>query len=471
MTSDKTPARTMFRFAEALDNDLIELFNEPGPYYTSYPTLSEWTSTCGREAFARAIAAPDGPPAPTTLYVHFPFCPKLCQYCICNATISTDRQRIRDYLQCLHRNLDLLFGRLDRSRLIETITSVHVGGGSPSFMEPQEFAKLAAKIHSLVSRDRIEEFTVEVDPRTAGAEKFDAYHEAGVNRLSFGLQDLDEAVQRAINRVHSFDEIQNLLTPDLRRRFPSINFDLLFGLPLQTRASFRQTVQQVIRLSPDRVTLLKYAHVPERRKHQRLLERYDRPDGADLARLFFETLDAFTEAGWEHVGIDHLAKPADELAQAKRRNTLGRTFNGFAPNRKNNILGAGPTCTFQLESHCFQNVYSLDEYVRDIKEDRFPVLRGYRLTREDRLRRDVIGAILCSGAVRYEDVAAAYDVDFAEHFARELEALERFVDKGMLEKRHDGLFVTELGRGFLRNVCREFDAFLAGDKAYRISGP
>ena len=324
---------------------------------------------------------------------------------------------------------------------------------------------------SLVGRDRIEEFAVEVDPRTASPEKFDAFHQAGVNRLSFGVQDLNEEVQHAINRVHSFEEIQALLTPELRNRFPSINFDILYGLPLQTRESFRRTIEQVIQLSPDRVALLKYAHVPEQRKHQKLLEKYDRPQGPDLAWLFFETLEALTEAGWEHIGIDNFAKPQDELARAKDRGTLGRTFNGFAPDRKNNILGVGPTCTFQLESHYFQNEYSLDEYMQDIARDRLPVLRGYHLTREDRLRRDVIASILCSGSVSYEAVAESHGIDFPEHFRRELNALECHVRRGLVERREDGLFVTELGRGFLRNLCKVFDAFLAGNKVYRISGP
>jgi len=462
---------TAFRFTQVLDDELIRLFNEPGPYYTSYPTLSEWTPACGREEFARAISQSEGAPSPTILYVHFPFCPRLCHYCICNATISTDRERIRSYLQSLHRNLDLLFAGLDKGLLIDTIKSVHIGGGSPSFMEPQEFLALADKIKSFVGRDGIEEFAVEVDPRTASPEKFDAFYAAGVNRLSFGVQDLNGAVQQAINRVHSFDEIQTLLTPSLRSRFASINFDILYGLPLQTRESFRRTIEQVTQLSPDRVALLKYAHVPEQRKHQKLLENYDRPQGPDLAWLFFETLDALTEAGWEHIGIDNFAKPRDGLARAKDRGTLGRTFNGFAPDRKNNILGAGPTCTFQLESHYFQNAYSLDEYMQDIGAGRFPVLRGYRLTREDRLRGNIIASILCSGTVSYEEIARSYGIDFPTHFHRELNAMECFVRRELVETRDDGLFVTELGRGFLRNLCKVFDLFLSGDKVYRISGP
>jgi oxygen-independent coproporphyrinogen-3 oxidase len=471
MTMTISPTKTVFRFTQALNEGLIRLFHEPGPYYTSYPTLSEWTQTCGREEFDRAISQSEGPSWPTILYVHFPFCPRLCHYCICNATISSDRERIRSYLQSLHRNLDLLFARLDRTLLIETIKSVHIGGGSPSFMEPQEFLALADRIQSHVGTGRIEEFTVEVDPRTASHEKFDAFHRAGVNRLSFGIQDLNPAVQQAINRVHPFDEIQAMLTPELRRRFRSINFDILYGLPLQTRESFRRTIEQVIELSPDRVALLKYAHVPEQRKHQKLLEKYDRPQGTDLAWLFFETLDAMTEAGWEHIGIDNFAKPRDELAKAKHRGTLGRTFNGFAPDRKNNILGAGPTCTCQLEGHYFQNVYSLDEYMRQIEGGQFPVHRGYRLTSEDRLRRDVIASILCSASVSYEDVRAAYGVDFTTHFRRELKAMEPFADRGLVQTRDDGLFVTDLGRGFVRNLAKVFDLFLSGNKVYRISGP
>ena len=461
----------MFRYTDVLDCELMELFNEPGPYYTSYPTLSQWTEAYGREEFARAIAEPGERAVPTILYVHFPFCPRLCSYCICNATISRDREKIRDYLKSLHKNLELLFARLHEGLLADTIKSVHIGGGSPSFMEPEEFLSLSAKIHSLVGPERIEEFTVEVDPRTASQAKFDAFHEAGVNRLSLGIQDFNDVVQQAINRVHSFEEIQALLTPDLRRRFPSINFDILYGLPLQTQETFRDTIERVIQLAPDRVALLKYAHVPEQREHQRILDRYPRPGGNELAMLFFEALDALVASGWEHIGIDNFAKPEDELAMAKRRDALGRTFNGFAPDRKNNILGVGPTCTFQLESHYFQNVYSLDEYMQDIESDHFPVLRGYGLSPEDRLRRSIINRIMCSGVVRYEEIRECYGIDFHTYFRRELKAMDGFAEKGLVEKRHDGLVVTQIGKGFLRNLCQVFDLFLAHNRTYEISGP
>jgi oxygen-independent coproporphyrinogen-3 oxidase len=187
--------------------------------------------------------------------------------------------------------------------------------------------------------------------------------------------------------------------------------------------------------------------------------------------LFFETLDALVEAGWEHIGIDNFARPDDELAVAKRRGTLGRTFNGFEPDRENNILGVGPTCTFQLDGHYFQNVYSLDDYMRDIASDRFAVLRGYRLRPEDRLRRHVIESILCSGVVRYDEIEGRFGVDCRAHFGRELEAMENYAREGLIEIRQDGLCVTQLGKGFLRNLAKVFDSYLAGNQVYRITGP
>jgi oxygen-independent coproporphyrinogen-3 oxidase len=227
----------------------------------------------------------------------------------------------------------------------------------------------------------------------------------------------------------------------------------------------------VIQLAPDRVALLKYAHVPEQRTHQRILDRYSRPLSSELAWLFFEAVDALAEAGWEHIGIDNFARPQDELAIARRRGVLGRTFNGFAPDSKNNIIGAGPTCTFQLEGHYFQNVYSLDEYMEHIASDRFPVLRGYRLCPEDRLRRHIIHSILCSGAVHYDEVGERYDVDCRTYFRRELETMEDYAQRGLVEMRQDGLRVTQIGRGFLRNLGRVFDRYLAGNRVYEISGP
>ena len=262
--------------------------------------------------------------------------------------------------------------------------------------------------------------------------------------------------------------MQSLLTPKIRTCFESINFDILYGLPLQTRESFQETIESVIKLSPDRVTLLRYAHIPERRKHQKVLEKYKMPDDTEKAWMFFDTLERLKESGWEHIGIDHFAKPSDSLAMAQRSKMMKRSFIGFTAGKSNNLLGIGPTSTTKLNGYYFQNFYSLNEYCETVSKGNFPILRGYKLTIDDMIRLDIINMILCSYCLNFEEIENRYKINFNMYFEKELLSLNEFVEDGMIESNPNEIRVTDLGRGFLRHICKIFDCFLNDDKIYKI---
>jgi oxygen-independent coproporphyrinogen-3 oxidase len=459
--------------ARLLTDRLIKLFNAPGPYYTSYPILSEWTDAVGEDGYRRSLEASitKSPGTPTGLYIHFPFCKTQCYYCICNSLITRDRERIRTYLRYLCQEIDTLFEFFTKNDSSLPIREIHLGGGSPSYMAPDEFDGLMDKLRENISLAGLYDFSMEVDPRTTSIESLLHYADCGVTRLSFGVQDFDATVQKAINRIQPFETVAALLTPEIRRRFSSINFDILYGLPLQTKESFRQTIEQVKTLSPDRITLLKYAHVPESRRHQKALDSLPRPSERELAHLFFTAMEQFCSAGWEHIGIDHFAKSTDPLAISQRKGHMKRSFIGFTPGFTEELLGLGPTSTIRLGDSYFQNLYALEDYYQAIDSGRFPIYRGYRLGLDELLRREVINSILCTYQVDFEAIEEKYRIAFTTYFHDALPSLSEFTNLGMMEITAKGLTILPIGRYFLRNICRQFDARLNQKEVYRISGP
>jgi len=463
----------MFQFIPALTPGLIERFNTPGPYYTSYPTLSEWNGLSGEGAFLQALSplVTEANTLRIGMYIHFPFCPSRCLFCICNSIITHDRRRVKKFMKFLFKELDMFFGFFHRHDISPRITEIHLGGGSPSFMTEAEFILLIQKLRTLGALENLQEFSIEADPRTTSLHKLGCYHDAGVNRVSFGIQDVDPKVQRAVNRVHSAELIGELLTDKVRGWFPSINFDLLYGLPYQTRSSFQESLESIKKLSPDRITLLRYAHVPDIRKHQRILERHSMPDDIEKAWIFFDTMDDLKQSGWEHIGIDHFAKSTDSLAEAQKTLRMTRTFIGFTTGASDILVGIGPTSTAKFGRSYFQNAKSLDAYCRALDQGRFPIERGYALTEDDLIRRDIINAVLCTYHLNCEMIEQRHHIDFKSYFAKETAALARLTADGLLERVPDGFRATDLGRGFLRLICRVFDRFLEGGKTYQIAGP
>jgi len=457
---------------EDLSLDLIKKYDISSPYYTSYPTLSEWSDAFSYQDYLYGLKGLcTSAEVPLLLYIHFPFCAKQCYYCICNSTVTRDRVKIQEFLNYLFREIDLLCVFFKTHSYLPKFKRIHLGGGSPTLLEIEEFEQLVEKLRSLVDIRGLDEFAIEIDVHTANHEKLKCYHENGVNRISLGIQDFDANVQKAVNRIIPLELVGELISPEIRRRFKGINFDLLYGLPLQTRKSFKNTIETVKNLLPDRVTLLKYAHVPDRRKHQRLIKESDIPDIYEKTMIFAETIHNLLDNGYEHIGIDNFAKPTDDLVKAMRNKTLWRNFNGFSPGGPHYIIGIGPTSTQSFTNGYAQNVYSLQEYYTCIDKHEFPILRGFKLDDDDLIRRDVINEILCNCTLDFSNIEQKYGVNFKEYFCQEIEALNDFILDGLLEISDDIFAVTPVGRIFICHICRVFDAYLKKGKIYQVKGP
>jgi oxygen-independent coproporphyrinogen III oxidase len=457
----------------AQDNNRSQ-FNESGPYYTSYPTLGLWSNEYDNSTYVQSLEElfrEHGDDVPLALYVHVPFCAKLCWYCICNIKISNNRDRIQEFTDYLTREVRALAACFKTLGVKPNFEDIHLGGGTPSHLDNEQFAQLMDSLGEFIDLDSLEELAMEIDPRTTSQENLHYFADKGVTRISFGVQDFDAGVQEAINRVQPVEMVTELLSPDVRDRFTGVNFDLLYGLPRQTRETFRNTVELVKQIGPERITLLKYAHVPDVRKHMKLIKEDDLPPVEDLPLMFTETVEAFLGAGYEWIGIDNFAKKGDKLANAVKSKTLGRDFNGWNTGRSRHLLGLGPTTTSAFGRYYYQSVYSNKEYYEALDGDMFPILRGFQLTDDDLIRRDVMFSILCKQEIVFAELDQKHRIDFTVYFADELEhIINRFTDEGLVEVTGDKITISAWGRFFSRNICRVFDKYWK-DKDYKITGP
>ena len=450
------------------------LFNEVGPFYTSYPTLGLWSSEYDNSTYFRALEDlfnDQGDNVPLALYVHVPFCAKLCWYCICNIKISNNHKIIQEFTNYLTREIDLLSNCFRKLSVRPNFRDVHLGGGTPSHLDDAQFAQMMDGLGKLIDLESLDELTMEIDPRTTSQDNLHYFADKGVTRISFGIQDFDARVQEAINRMQPPEMVAKLLSPDVRARFTGVNFDLLYGLPMQTRETFRRTTELVKEIDPERITLLKYAHVPDVRKHMKLIKEEHLPPVEELPMMFTETVETFLAAGYEWVGIDNFAKKGDKLADAVQNKVLGRDFNGWNTGQARHLLGLGPTSTSAFGCYYYQNLYSNKEYYEALDNDDFSILRGYRLSDDDLLRRDVIFSILCKQEIDFAELGQRHGIDFADYFVGELDAVqERFVEDGLVSVDDGRLNVSVWGRFFSRNICRVFDKFWK-DEDYKIIGP
>ena len=455
------------------DSQLIGRFNEIGPYYSSYPSLNRWSSGIDSDAYGRALKnffAAD-PEAPIYLYTHIPFCAKLCWYCICNIQISNNRDRIQRFTDVLCREADHLADFLEANDIRMTVREVHLGGGTPSHLDHDQLQQVAGRLKRIADLGALDEFAMEIDPRTVQEGDLPFYHSLGVDRISFGVQDFDPQVQEKINRIQPYEMVRDLLSGEARSLFKGINFDLLYGLPMQTRETFRRTIEMTKELSPDRITLIKYAHVPDVRKHMKMIDSGELPVLEKLPLMFQDAVEELVAAGYVWAGIDNFAKPTDDLGKAALNGSAGRNFSGSSPGRADNIIGLGPTSTNAFGPYYFQSVYDANDYSKAVNADSFPVFKGYELNTEDLVRRDVIMGIQCRQLVDFEMIDKAHGVTFETYFKTELGRLESFIDDGMVVREGRSFRLTPLGRFFTPHVCRLFDAFLAGEPEYQIHGP
>ncbi|MBF0192392.1 MAG: oxygen-independent coproporphyrinogen III oxidase [Magnetococcales bacterium] len=445
------------------DRALIEKYDRAGPRYTSYPTAPHFHEGFGPREFQLEIArsSAEQPDRALSLYLHIPFCDTVCYYCACNKIITPDRARAVPYLETLIREISLMGRHFTPER---QVTQIHFGGGSPSYLTLDQTRRLwgALRDHfNLADRSR-GEFGIEADPRECPEGTIAHLAEIGFNRISFGVQDLEYAVQKAVNRIQPVELTQRCVAEARAHGFQSVNLDLIYGLPLQTEASFLKTLEVVIRdLDPDRLAVFNYAHLPQYFTPQRRIDATQLPPPEVKLRILEQTIARLLEAGYVYVGMDHFAKPGDELAMAQRQGGLHRNFQGYTTRAECDLVGLGLTSISQFGHAYAQNYKTLPEYYARIDAGELAIFRGLALTADDRIRRDVIMRLLCDFQLDRAATGKRLGIDFNACFAEESPEIARMVAEGLLEDDGNLMRVTAGGRLLIRNVCMAFDWYLA----------
>ena len=445
--------------------ELIRHFDVSGPRYTSYPTADRFLEAFTAEQGSQALAQRrDGAAAmllPLSLYVHIPFCESLCNYCASNKIITRNHERSETYLRYLGQEVDLQTAHLGVG---QTVGQFHLGGGTPTFLSDAELRELMTMLRRRFTFAPDGEYSIEVDPRTANSTRLATLAELGFKRLSFGVQDFDPAVQKAVHRFQSAEQVLSLVRAARALGFKSINVDLIYGLPQQTPESFERTLEQVIQLRPDRISLYAYTHLPQRFKPQRRIIGAELPAVEARLLMLSRSLSAFHEAGYVHLGMDHFALPNDALAVAKRQGRLHRNFQGYSTQPDCDLISLGVSAIGRVGATYSQNAKTLDEYYDYLDQGRLPVVRGLALSRDDLVRRSVIMALTCQGQLEFESIDLAHLIDFNSYFAVELATLRGMQDQGLVEVYDTSIQVTEMGGYFVRGVAMVFDRYLQADR-------
>ncbi|MEY4732393.1 MAG: oxygen-independent coproporphyrinogen oxidase [Pseudomonadota bacterium] len=445
--------------------DLLTRFDVPGPRYTSYPTADRFVEAFGEADYLQALdqrkSAAIGKAMPLSLYVHIPFCESLCYYCACNKIITKHKDRAATYLRYLTREVALHTAHLGQG---QSVSQLHLGGGTPTFLSDEELRELMHMLRRHFEFVPGGEYSVEVDPRTVDEKRLAVLAELGFNRLSFGVQDFDPAVQKAVHRVQPAQQVFDLVAAARRLGFESVNVDLIYGLPLQTPESFERTLAQVNELRPDRIALYAYAHLPERFKPQRRIHAAELPAGGAKVAMLSRSLDAFTEAGYVYIGMDHFALPDDALAVAKRQGRLHRNFQGYSTQADCDLIALGVSSIGRVGATYSQNAKTMEEYCDLLDQGHLPVVRGLALSRDDLIRRAVIMALMCQGQLQFESINLAWLVDFKKYFAAELSQLEDMQAQGLVQLSDSGIQVSAMGWFFVRGVAMVFDRYVQADR-------
>jgi oxygen-independent coproporphyrinogen-3 oxidase len=444
---------------------LLRRFDIPGPRYTSYPTADRFVEAFGpadaRKAIAQRHETPVPAAQPLSLYVHIPFCASLCYYCACNKVVTRQQAKATQYLRYLEREMDLQVAQLGRG---QAVTQLHLGGGTPTFLDDAELSQLMAMLRSRFDLIPGAECSIEIDPRTVDAGRLRHLAQLGFNRLSFGVQDFDPEVQKAVHRIQPAHDVFALMAAAREIGFDSINVDLIYGLPRQTPRSFERTLEQVRELRPDRIALYAYAHLPERFKPQRRIADAELPPASAKVGMLSQALASLVGAGYVYIGMDHFALPTDDLAAARRNGRLHRNFQGYSTQPDCDLIALGVSAIGRVGATYSQNAKTLEEYYDRLDQGQLPVVRGLALTRDDLCRRAVIMSLMCQGEVVFETIETAWLVDFQRNFAAELEQLRELQSQGLVSIDGTGIRVTPRGWFFVRAVAMVFDRHLQADR-------
>lgn len=450
------------------DSDLIRRYDVAGPRYTSYPTAAQFAGQVGTFDLFHALRDSRKAMRPLSLYVHVPFCANICYYCACNKVITKDRGRAHAYLQRLEQEIQLIGCHLDPAQRVEQL---HLGGGTPTFLSHDELRQLMGTLrkHFNLLDDDSGDYGIEIDPREADWSTMGLLRELGFNRVSIGVQDLDPAVQRAVNRFQSLEETRAVLEAARTLQFRSINIDLIYGLPKQTPDNFARTVAEVIDLQPDRLSVFNYAHLPERFMPQRRLNSQDLPNPEQKLAMLQGTIEQLTTAGYRYIGMDHFALPDDDLAIAQEEATLQRNFQGYTTHGHCDLIGLGVSAISLIGDLYCQNSSDLNQYQNILADGQLATSRGLVCNADDRLRRAVIQQLICHFNLAFAEIEQAFNIDFQGYFAALWPQLQAMAEDGLIELDNTHIKILPAGRLLVRSVCLVFDAYLEQQNRQRFS--
>ncbi|MDQ0026455.1 oxygen-independent coproporphyrinogen-3 oxidase [Variovorax paradoxus] len=445
--------------AAPLSTALLRQFDVAGPRYTSYPTADRFVDAFDADDYAQALQGrrdAGASAAPLSLYVHIPFCESLCYYCACNKIVTKHHEKATRYLAYLAREVRLQVAQLGRGT---TVSQLHLGGGTPTFLNDAELSQLLAMLHEAFVFLPGGERSIEIDPRTVDAARLAHLASLGFNRLSFGVQDFDADVQKAVHRIQPAHQVFDLMAEARALGFKSINVDLIYGLPRQNESSFERTMAQVCELRPDRIALYAYAHLPERFKPQRRVAANELPDAAARVQMLARAVATLTEAGYVYIGMDHFALPDDPLAVAKREGRLHRDFQGYSTQPDGDLVALGVSAIGRIGATYSQNAKTIDGYYDLLDQGRLPVVRGLALSRDDVLRHAVIMALMCRGHLNFNAMGEAHRIDFRHYFVTEFAALGPLAAQGLVRMTDHDLDVTPQGWFVVRAIAMVFDRY------------
>ncbi|KIF81519.1 oxygen-independent coproporphyrinogen III oxidase [Noviherbaspirillum autotrophicum] len=443
-----------------IPEDLIRRFDKSGPRYTSYPTADRFNPSFAEQSYntylAQRATRTDNPPL--SVYLHLPFCESLCYFCACNKIITQDHSRVTEYLQYLEKEMELVTSRIGPDR---RTVQLHLGGGTPTFFNSDELRQLMAMVRKHFTFTDDAELGIEIDPRTVRDDTLAFLAELGFNRTSFGVQDFDPDVQQAVNRIQPLEMVEKAVGASRAAGFQSINADLIYGLPKQTLESFSRTLDSLIKVSPDRIALYNYAHLPSRFKAQRLIVASDLPSAETRLQIFLMSTRRLLDAGYVYIGLDHFSKPDDELNLARLDNSLHRNFQGYTTRADCDLIGFGVSAIGKVGNSYSQSVRTVKAYYEHLAEGRLPIEKGFELSSDDLMRRQIIMALMCSAPLDIAAIEAQYQVDFWTYFAHEVALLRQYEDEGLITIAPEAIRVTPKGRLFVRAIGMAFDKYLS----------
>ncbi len=441
------------------DLDLIRRYDLSGPRYTSYPTAIQFDSSLTAEQLIAAGRDSADSSAPLSLYVHIPFCAHVCYYCACNKVITRNRKKAQPYLDTLYQEMEQLSQWYRGER---TVNQLHWGGGTPTFISDEQMRELmqALRRNFNLRNDDLGDYSIEIDPREASHDTLGVLREIGFNRISLGVQDVNPQVQEAVNRVQPTEQTLAVLERSRALGFKSINMDLIYGLPHQTEQSFADTLETVIAMSPDRLSVFNYAHLPDRFRSQKHIRAEDLPSAEDKLAILQNSINRLLEAGYVYIGMDHFAKPDDELAIAQANGKLHRNFQGYTTHSDCDLVAMGVSAISQIGNVYYQNEHDLAAYSQAVTQQQHAVKRGVQLNTDDHIRRAVITELICQFELDKRGIEQRFAINFDQYFADEQEELRQFAADGLIRLQPESIQVTPAGRLLIRRICMAFDAYI-----------